>query len=207
MKISILFYKLDDFFLDIPQAKGSLQRPLAPLCCGHSSVPHCPHSSGTEWFLRCSFSPLKPSHSSQTDFNHVLLERLLHIGWVLQESVLLNATCPSNAELPVFCLKVCCPGSWGHVAMGWPPSQLAHVHPCTSKGEGSKAFIWRHLFPSRTKSLHASLDKRPEWLALSFCRKKQFSPKLPVTTAREGGKKKDQLQISYSRSLIIYLNA
>ena len=80
MMISVLFYKLDDFFLDIPQAKGSLQRSLAPLCSGHSSVSHYPHSSGTEWFSHCSFSPLKPSHSSQTDFKHVLLEPPSHVG-------------------------------------------------------------------------------------------------------------------------------
>lgn len=46
----------------------------------------------------------------------------------------------------------------------------------------------------------------PEWLVLSFCRKKQFSPKLSVSTAEEKGKK-DQLQISCSHTFInIYSN-
>lgn len=136
------------------------------------------------------FPLLKPSHSAQTAFKLVLLEQLLQVGQVLQGSVLLHATRPSKTELPVLpvvCLKARCPGSLGRVAMGSPPPQLAHIPPCKSKGEGRKAFIWHHLFPRRTRLLHARLDKRPEWPTLPFYRKKQFSPKLPITTARAGG--------------------
>lgn len=79
MEISTLFYKSGGFFLDMLQAKGSLQRSPAPLCCGHWSV-SCYSAHITEYFLHCSFSPLKPGYSSQTGITHVLLELLSHIG-------------------------------------------------------------------------------------------------------------------------------
>lgn len=135
--ISVLFYKLDDFFLDIPQAKGSFQRSLAPLCCGHSSVSRCPHSSSTERFLHCSFPPLEPSRSSQTDFNRLPLERPSHVGSFCRR---VYCSMPHDLQTQNFqtCrLSVCLsegtlswqPGTHGN---GMTPSHLAQSHLCKS---------------------------------------------------------------------------